>query len=446
MAEGSVSIKCQLVEGDVLRQVAVGARKVGLVYSMLLVLVLGVGCTGSAPAVQLTVTPAATRMDEPAALRVSHLKPGSLVDLVLRSVDARGTTWTSQASFVADATGTVDPTLAPPTDAYLQAWGMGLFSVMSPSPAEDGYRWPTTGAATFDVDVEQGGRSVASGSLERTMWTQPPTTRTFTVAADGFVGTYVKPAGVQRGPAVLVLGGSEGGDPSFDATILAARGIPALSVAYFEAPGLPSQLQNIPLEYFDTPLRWLRAQPEVDPDRIWISGASRGSEAAGLIAAARPDLVHGLLDLSPSSAANCAYVPSTHQPCPGAAWLRNGRPVPYTKQYGTSVPTDHPSAAIAFEKVNGPVLTLCGGADLLWNSCKYSDAIQQRLQQHHTRFPRLALHYPDAGHAVDLPMPYEPLAPPAPGADPTYGSTPTANEQARADAWPKILSFVRHPA
>lgn len=56
------------------------------------------------------------------------------------------------------------------------------------------------------------------------MWTQPPTLRTFSVKGDGFDGTYVRPAGVQQGPAaVLVLGGSEDGEPTFSAEVLAAE-------------------------------------------------------------------------------------------------------------------------------------------------------------------------------------------------------------------------------
>lgn len=98
------------------------------------------------------------------------------------------------------------------------------------------------------------------------------------------------------------------------------------------------------------------------------------------------------------------------------------------------------------EKITGAVLTLCGGGDLLWSSCRYSDAIHRRLQDHQSRYPRLALAYPDAGHAVDFPMPYQPMAPAAANALPTYGATPTANEQARADAWPQLLAFVRAPS
>lgn len=384
-------------------------------------------------------------MDEPAAIQVSHLEPGASVEVALRSVDAGGTTWTSRATFTADQNGIVDPGLTAPTaGSYLGVWGMGLFTVMNPAPVSARvYRWPSTGGATFEVSAHQGDRTLATASLTRTFWTAPAHTRSFTMAEDGFVGTYVAPAGARRGPAVMVLGGSEGGDPASGAMILAARGIPALSVAYFKAPGLPQELTSIPLEYFDTPLRWLRDQPAVDPARLWIFGGSRGSEAAALVAVDRPELVHGLLAMSPSATANCAYVPSTGKACPGPAWLRGVKPVPYTAQFDNPNPSDHSDAVIAVEGITGPVLTVCGDADVLWNSCAYSKAIQDRLENAKTDHRRLALSYPNAGHAVDFPMPYQPFAPRAAGAAPTDGSTPTANDQARADLWPKLLDFIR---
>lgn len=80
----------------------------------------------------------------------------------------------------------------------------------------------------------------------------------------------------------------------------------------------------------------------------------------------------------------------------------------------TPTPTDDPDAAIAVEKINGPVLTLCGEADQLWDSCRYSDAIQQRLAQHQTPFPRAALSYPDADHAIDFSIPGSAAAPASP--------------------------------
>ena len=79
-------------------------------------------------------------------------------------------------------------------------------------------------------------------------------------------------------PAIMVLGGSEGGIQwaADTSELLARHGFVTLAVPYFKMPELPSQLEEIPLEYFVTALRWLQAHPAVDAQRIGIVGASKG--------------------------------------------------------------------------------------------------------------------------------------------------------------------------
>ena len=263
--------------------------------------------------------------------------------------------------------------------------------------------------------------------------------RSFVVTDDGFVGTYVRPAQVTApAPAVVFLGGTGGGDPRESAELFAARGIPALSVAYFGAPGLPPSLSDIALEYFDRPLAWLRSQPEVDPGRVWIAGVSAGSEAAELVAAARPGLVHGALAIAPSSVSHCSFAVG----CPTPAWLAHQRPVAATGQFDITTPTDNPRAVIKVEQIAGPVLLVCGEADLVWESCRYADAIVQRRRDHHPARSTTLLSYPSAGHGLILLAPFVPRAVPPPQAR-MYGATPLANDEALADAWPKILHAIR---
>ncbi len=101
------------------------------------------------------------------------------------------------------------------------------------------------------------------------------------------VGELHLPAGAGRAPALLILGGSEGGHgPAFHfAAAFAKRGFASLGLAYFGDPGLPATLENVPLEYFAKAIDWLSAQPGVDPARIGVFGGSKGAEAALLIAA-----------------------------------------------------------------------------------------------------------------------------------------------------------------
>lgn len=78
-------------------------------------------------------------------------------------------------------------------------------------------------------------------------------------------------------PAVIMLGGSEGGkiwSDTPDAVEMLAelveQGFTVFSLAYFSAESLPPSLANIPLEYFETAFAWLAEQPEVIPNRCSV--------------------------------------------------------------------------------------------------------------------------------------------------------------------------------
>jgi acetyl esterase/lipase len=109
-----------------------------------------------------------------------------------------------------------------------------------------------------------------------------------TVTANGLVADLYTPAEMNgRLPAIIVLGGSEGGlgnAGAWEAWLIASHGYVALHVSYFNAPGQTQRLALIPLEYFKTAIDWLRSQPEVDPDRVGIMGTSIGGETALVVA------------------------------------------------------------------------------------------------------------------------------------------------------------------
>ena len=69
------------------------------------------------------------------------------------------------------------------------------------------------------------------------------------MAGTGFYGDFFVPPPVPAGkryPAVLIIGGSQGGLSSVIlAAALASHGYPALAIAYFDAPGLPASLQLV---------------------------------------------------------------------------------------------------------------------------------------------------------------------------------------------------------
>ena len=107
---------------------------------------------------------------------------------------------------------------------------------------------------------------------------------------------------------MLIFGGSEG-DLGLPTPRCRSRfaGYPTLDIAYFDEPGLPSALRDIPLEYFARALRWLAHQPDVIANQLYVSGVSRGSEAALLLAVHYPKLVHGVIASSPSDLSFGSY-------------------------------------------------------------------------------------------------------------------------------------------
>jgi dienelactone hydrolase len=278
---------------------------------------------------------------------------------------------------------------------------------------------PVRGTSRVHLTLRADGAPLARAVLVRRVTDVSVHMQPLTKSRDGFFGFFFSAAGAQRRPAVLALGGSEGGYGMIDlAGLLASHGHPTLALAYFRAPGLPSELRNIPLEYFARALRWMRRQPSVDPDRIVALGASRGGEAALLLASTFPNLLHGAIGLVPSS----EVYPSPDGRSP--AWTYHARSVSL--------------APIPVERINGPILTVGAGQDAVWPSDTYTQQIEQRLHEHRFAFPHERFLYADAGHDVGGAVPLLPQPDPV-----AVGGSPAASAAAKASIWPHILNYLR---
>jgi dienelactone hydrolase len=254
--------------------------------------------------------------------------------------------------------------------------------------------------------------------------------RDFRVDDAGFDGVFFAPNNGAERPAVLVIAGSAGGLASsfMTAEALAMKGFPALGVAYFDRPGLPAQLRSIPLEYFEIALRALGRQPEVDPDKMAVLGASRGSEAALLLGVRYPDLVSAVIALAPANVAICSY-----PACDGPAWTYAGAAVPYVR------PQDiigHASieAEIPAEVIRGPIFLACGARDNVWPSCWMASSIFNRLQQHRNHYEDRRVVKREAGHAI--------AGLPDWGVRSYGGGTVEANLKAQRQTWAALLRWL----
>lgn len=403
-------------------------------------------CSNGHQDATVRVSPRTSALTKPMSVRISGLSPGDVFTVALSSVDAKHTHWVSAARFRANSAGVIDVDQASSIGgSYTGVHPMGLVQALSPKPTvTDSRAYARSGRESFDLRVTAADGGTMGRATFHRQRSRGVRTSTQTVPRQGFDGVYHQaPHSRSPRPAVLSLGGSEGGVSS--AALgegLAAAGYSTLSIAYFHAPGLPKYLVKIPLEYFAHALRWLRAQPGVDPHRIYISGDSRGSEAAELVAVHYPRLLHGVILGVPSNVAYAGLVGgvglSTYT-TDKSAWTFHGRQVPFVFVRG-SEPTTKGDAVIPVERIHAPMFLTCGGADKLWQSCPMSQAIVARLDAHHDRYQHDLAVYPDAGHSVGGLVPYEPAVLLA--TDRLRGRYRLANQFARASVWPRLLHFL----
>ena len=267
---------------------------------------------------------------------------------------------------------------------------------------------------------------------------------------------YYPAAGTGRHPAILLLGGSEGGlgrDMRALALLLQAEGYSTLQLAYHNAPGKSAKLRNIPLEDFTRGLDWLKQQPGVDAARVGIVGYSKGAEAGLVVATRYPGIRAAVLGM-PSSVVWDGMTGENYMLGSfSSSWSEQGKPLPhlaYKGQPGNDglMPVfvnglkaldKNPAAIIPVEKFKGKLLLVCGEAEKLWPSCPMTDQIVARAARAGASAP-VVLRYKDAGHGVMG----------APFADDKarkywarLGGTEAGNAAARADSWVKIAAFLK---
>ncbi|MFD9720095.1 acyl-CoA thioesterase/BAAT N-terminal domain-containing protein [Streptomyces sp. NPDC059076] len=404
-----------------------------------LALLLVAGCSGGGKGaeggdeVRLRVDRPIALADEPVRIKVTGLNAGQEVTITSKATDHERVSWTGRATFTADKAGTVDLARAQPrSGTYQKPDGMGLFWSMKPDSgtADESWffpPWPEAQAGyEVSLTVNADDKQIAAHTLIRTWMRKGVTHKALTVADDGVDGSlYLPPSGAKRLPPVLSLGGSEGGPgDKFSPALLASRGHPVLALCYFGCPGRPDTLERIELEYFVTAARLLKREQGAGSQRLAVIGASRGSEAAQLLAHYYPDLFQDVV----------AYAPS-HQTNPGfpknvPAWTKDDKPV------------DH--APIPLQRVRGTVLAIAGGQDGLWPAAPAAEEIAE--QQGASGDRHRALIYPDAGHGVSTP-PYTALGRsfkhPLTGDTYDMGGTPAADAHARSDSWPNVLSLLQ---
>lgn len=390
-------------------------------------------------------------------VQVSGLPPGASVALT-----ATMAPWSSLATFTAAADGTVSTARdAPGTGSSWSGVDVdGPFWSMNTTQ----FAFAMSSDVAFQVLV--GGEVVAMRTLQRPYF--PEGVRQIAPDAGTFYGQLYVPPGSGRRPALIAFGGSEGGISGGvdSAGELLPMGYAVLAIAYFGAPGLPQNLDSIPLEYFDGVLAWLKQQPDVDPARLGVMGASRGGELALILAARYPELKAVVADV-PSG-----YAWGRTAATDGPAWTSGGQPVPWIPWHGRMAdPVTEPGGGTAYseravflddlakstpdqldagrtkvENAGASIAMFAGEADQLWPSCPMAQVAMDHLVSsgHTASHTDLLRCYPDAGHLLaplGLPTTWSRFSPSDFG-DLDLGGTPEGNAHAGRARHEEVRAFL----
>jgi uncharacterized protein len=237
-------------------------------------------------------------------------------------------------------------------------------------------------------------------------------TQMLSVGEDGFVGKYYLATSTEPQIAVLVLGGAEGGLPTQLAQPIADAGYPTLALAYFNAEGLPSELEKIPLEYFAKATTWLKNQPKVIPDKLIVVGWSKGAELA-LLLASKDQQITKVVAIAPSSVV-WAGILKDWTKVPASSWTEHGQElthVPFKPSgpvkglrdlYSQSLTnrTDSGKADIAVTDVRGKVVLFSGENDAIWPASQMATEVCEKInakQENQCKH----LYYQGLGHLLD---------------------------------------------
>ena len=316
-------------------------------------------------------------------------------------------------------------------------------------------------------------RKVAAGAVAARHVTAPqpapvPTPIRYPVVREtDLVGSFAAPDGGGPFPAVLALGGSDGGLPEYFSDLLLPHGFACLALGYFGMEGTPPSLVEVPLERIERGLRWLAAHPKVATreGRVGLIGVSRGGELALLVAATFPDLVGPVVAYTPSPVVWPGIDTTSASTTTRSAWSHAGTPLPPMRYVSGVIPSvserglalvaisdralDDASAVseavIPIERATGPLLLVSGGDDQVWPADRMCRMAVERMRAHGRVDDVRHLNYPEAGHGL-FPYTGPSGATPRPSMRLDLGGSLAAATAAHADAWPHVTAHLRGEA
>jgi dienelactone hydrolase len=267
---------------------------------------------------------------------------------------------------------------------------------------------------------------------------------------------------------VLLLSGSSGklGNGLPMASLLASHGFNVLAVAYFSEPGLPKELMDIPLEYFENVFDWLADNPITKGKDLYLHCISKGAEV-GLILASQHPFIKKIAAIAPHAYCFQGASFTRH----ASSWTHHNKELPYirlqfrtlyanllgcfirnepfgythTHAAGLRRAHNKEEARIKIENAKADLLLFAGEQDNIWNTYDGCVDIMNTLDKAEYQYKYELIAYENAGHPFYAPyiIPnsiYEPMKI-APRLSTFTGGTLMGNNEAVVDSWERMLAF-----
>lgn len=413
----------------------------------------------------IIATPEKTLIDQQISISVKGCRSNQEITLRALLVDDANEPFASHATYRANEFGVVSlDEDAPISGTYQSVDGDGLIWSMQHKTKTNGHYFSKTNADPLSItlQLEIKNQLINETQIEFTFYKEHVTTTD--ISKEGTVGTLYQPADKKTSQNVMLLAGSDGGKLEHAATMLAAKGYNVLDLAYFNQTGVPKDLENIPLEYFQRAIQVFK-ETTSDNGKISVIGYSRGAELA-LLLASTYDEFNAVIAGAPGAYVTSGLKNSIYAPI--QSWTLAEKPIPYLKfryrpavmlsffrQWIVKKPASflgiwesslketerNEPARIKVENIAAPVLLLTGGDDQVWPAASFAKMMQ-------TSAPQLEWkHYEQAGHFLSFPyalpnMPANINEHVGGRMTMQFGGTAKANALAASDSLPIILSFL----
>jgi Dienelactone hydrolase and related enzymes len=418
---------------------------------------------------KLEIRPLVALCDEKVDIRLSEL-PSSGKVKISASMSlpwAKAVKYESYARFTADSNGNLDLSKQKPDlGTYDFADSMGLIISLKRAVGnlnDIGHNISVDHSLFIDI-VAECGQDRATATLERLF--KSPDVKSLKIA-DEFVGELFYTE--NKDDKLVIFFGGSGGSLGANLPVaagLASRGFNVLTVAYFSEKGLPAQLSEIPLEYFEKVFSWLAKNPITSGKEIRILGMSKGGELALLLASRYPFIT------KVAAWAPHAYCFNGIAFRNASSWTYGGKPLPYirlknrwvfasaigcmiknepfgftyTYKKGLSVAKDKETARIKIENARADLLLFATTQNGMWNTYDGCTEIMDTLRKSGYGHSYDLIVYEDAGEPFYVPyvLPVgETTAKIAPRLVLSMGGTMAANAHAVADSWEKTIEFLK---